>query len=154
MHKAIAVLIGFYSCLSVGQSVNEQYGVWQPAKDLLNQGYSSLRQSEQLNEKQYAQMLHSADYFADAAVVSLSKVLPSITDPELREQILRYLSAVKQHRQTYATTASESKYYESSKELLEQAEILAPKYTPGELKKKKEDIQNRLNNLRQRIGEK
>jgi len=88
---------------------------------MLMNGYSHIGQSENINEQRYDLALQRTDLAIDSTVVTLSNLLSSITDPELKSRIKGFINAARKHRATYESSAVESKYYKASKGIIEAA---------------------------------
>ena len=151
MSNNISIYLMFLALLFSQLAASEQ-NYSNPFEDMILAGNSSLALSENLNEKRYSSLLQTADYTIDAAIVSLSAVLPVLPEDPIRDSIKRYLSNAKEHRIKYPSTAIDTDIYQQSLTALESIQILPPKYTDEELQEKKDNILKRLDNLKQRIG--
>jgi hypothetical protein len=146
MHKLILViLISFAGSVFAEPSENCDCN-WVPANEAIEAVSSSLSLSRALHQKQYEQLLTETDFKLDAAVITLSKILPLIQDPEVKERAESYLGFVKKHRSTYSSAAIDSPSFKEALDYLSTIEM--PKSEPSITK---ESIQQRLNDLSNRV---
>ena len=79
MHKLILVILISFSSSVVAETLDNCDCNWVPANEAIEAVSSSLSLSRALHQKHYDQLLTETDFKLDAAVITLSKILPFTT---------------------------------------------------------------------------
>jgi len=146
MYNLILVILILFISPVIAETSGNCNCNWVPANEAIEAVSSSLSISKALHTKQYEQLLTETDFDLDAAVITLSNILPLIQDPEAKERAEVYLGLVKKHRSTYSSAAINSPHFKEALDYLSTIEM--PKPDPSITK---ESIQQRLNDLSNRV---
>jgi hypothetical protein len=146
MYKLISIVLFLIVRTSSAESNLVIDCDWVPVDEAIEAVSSSLSTSRTLHQKRYQQLLEETDFKLDAAVITLSKVLPLIKDEEAKRRAEDYLGFVKRHRAAYPSVAEKSPHFEEALEYLQKLDV--PESEPSA---SSDNISERLNELSNKL---